>query len=178
MNDYEFTIPLDNIAVYVNQTNTFYCQTQIAMMTRAHNAVVLGSPFFTAFVGLFDTENERLGFAKSTRGLPGNSLECIGTSCAPTSAPIAPEPQPQGNGNHNVRTFLLVLGIVLLVSGCICGIVWYRKRSAQDNIDEERDNRRTKNVKRKKGYSISHEKEDDSDEDDNLSIDYQKPMLN
>lgn len=61
--DYEFTIPLDNIAVYVNQSGTFYCQTQIALVARGTNVIVIGAPFFTAFTGMFDAENERIGFA-------------------------------------------------------------------------------------------------------------------
>lgn len=79
--DYEFHIPLDNIAVYVNQTGTYYCQTQIALLSRTHNAIVLGSAFFTAFTGIFDAENERFGLASSTRTLPGTSLMCIGENC-------------------------------------------------------------------------------------------------
>ena len=57
---YDFSIPLENIATYVNQSDGYFCQTQMALLTKASdNAVVLGSAFFTAFVGIFDTENDR-----------------------------------------------------------------------------------------------------------------------
>lgn len=78
---YEFTIPLENIAVNVNQSGTSYCQTQIALLPNAQNAVILGSAFYTAFVGMFDTENDRIGFANSMRALPGSSIVCHGSSC-------------------------------------------------------------------------------------------------
>ena len=63
INDFDFNIPLENIAVYVNQTDTFYCQAQIALLSQTHNVIVLGSAFYTAFVGIFDTQQKRIGFA-------------------------------------------------------------------------------------------------------------------
>ena len=33
--EYEFSIPLDNMATYVNQSGTFYCQTQIALLAKS-----------------------------------------------------------------------------------------------------------------------------------------------
>ena len=147
-------------------------------MSRSHNAIVLGSAFYTAFVGMFDSENEKVGFAESIRTLPGSSLRCIGKSCEGSSdpTPIAPEDEPlPTKENHNTRMFLVILGFVLLTIMCVIAVVWYRRRATKDE-DEERVTRRAK--KGKKGYTISDEKDDDSDEDDDLSIDYRKPMLN
>ena len=63
IDNYEFVIPLENIAVYVNQTNTFYCQTQIALAKNSENTTILGGAFFTAFFGIFDVDNEKVGLA-------------------------------------------------------------------------------------------------------------------
>ena len=54
MNDVRFDIPLANIAVDVKQQDTTYCQMQIGLLRGSDNSVVLGSAFFTAFVGIFD----------------------------------------------------------------------------------------------------------------------------
>ena len=55
--DYDFTIPLENIAIQVNFFNKTYCHTQIGLLSKSSdNAIVLGAAFFTAFVGIFDTE--------------------------------------------------------------------------------------------------------------------------
>ena len=55
--DYDFTIPLENIAVQSNYLGRDYCHTQIGLLSKSSdNAIVLGAAFFTAFVGIFDTE--------------------------------------------------------------------------------------------------------------------------
>ena len=92
MRNYDFTIPLENIAVYVNQSDAYYCQTQIALLAASSdNAIVLGGAFFTAFVGIFDTENERIGFAESINTLPGSSIKCNKQDCTGAVSPI-PDP--------------------------------------------------------------------------------------
>ena len=180
--NYQYEVPLNNIAAYVNQTGTFYCQAQIALMSRTHNAIVLGGAFFTSFVGMFDTENERVGLAQSAVTLPGSSLKCISNECDTNvdPTPIEPEtptdgPSDDGEGKSKTRMVLIILGLVILTALCVFAVVWYRRKAEKED-DEDRTSRRKKSGK--KGYSISDEKDDDSDEDDNMSIDYKKPMLN
>jgi len=51
------------------------------------NSIVLGGAFYTAFVGFFDVENDKIGFAESNRALPGSSIQCIGNACERTPIP-------------------------------------------------------------------------------------------
>ena len=139
---------------------------------------MLGSAFFTAFVGMFDTENERIGFAESTRTLPGSSIACIGSSCG---APILPtpgtdEPTP-GQGSSATRKNAIFLIIALLIIAiATCAAVYYcKKRSARQKEAEKVHGRQARG---KKGYAMQDEREDDSDEEDNLRVDYAKPMIN
>ena len=93
MGDYDFTLPLENIAIYVNQSDSYYCQTQVALLAASSdNAIVLGSAFFTAFVGIFDTENERIGLAQSINTLPGSSIKCNKGDCS-SSGSVLPDPE-------------------------------------------------------------------------------------
>jgi len=78
---------------------------------------VLGGAFFTAFLGIFDTENERIGFATSARGLPGNTMTCIG-DCN------------EDDGATNFTKYIeeteqiIVVGLAVLIFGVlICFIV-------------------------------------------------------
>ena len=94
---YDFSIPLGNIATYVNQSDAYYCQTQIALLSKSEgNAIVLGSAFFTAFVGIFDTENDRIGFAESINTLPGSSLKCNLADC---TGAVKPSDNPDDSSN-------------------------------------------------------------------------------
>ena len=78
----KFTIPLQNIASYVNVTGEHFCHINIALLNPSDkNAVILGGAFFTAFVGIFDVDGDRLGLAASARALPGSSMICIGNDC-------------------------------------------------------------------------------------------------
>lgn len=87
------------------------------------------------------------------------------------------EPEtPQKGGSTGIKVVLVILGLVLLTIACFLAVIWYKKRASNNDVeDDERETGRSR--KGKRGYSIKDEKEDDSDED-NLSIDYQKPMLN
>ena len=137
MSDYEFTIPLENIAVYANQSGTYYCQMQIGLLRHSSNSVVLGSAFFTAFVGMFDTENDRLGFAESTRPLPGSSIRCVGKSCQstplnPDGTPIEPLPDKETSTTSKNVIFLIIALISIAI--LVCGVVyWCKKRSARES---------------------------------------------
>ena len=165
MNEYDFTIPLQNIAVYVNISGTTYCQTQIALLgPQGDNSIVLGSAFYTAFVGIFDVENGQIGFAESTRALPGSSIRCSGPACQRTPFPEKQAP-PQDSG-ITVKTVLLILGILLVVTSACLGLFLCRKRANQ------RREAGTQQRRGKKGYSISDEREEEDEEglDPNLSI--------
>ena len=72
--------------------------------------------------------------------------------------------------------WILLIAAIVVVGVLVClGIFWYRKRSARD---EEARKIVYRSSKGKKGYSIKDEKEDDdSDGEDDLNIDYAKPML-
>ena len=181
INKHEFTIPLENIATNVKQNGTEYCIMQIGLLSKVQkDAVVMGSAFFTAFVGIFDTQNGRIGFAESTRALPGNSIVCNADDC-PGVVPLEPE-QKVDKPFMNTRSIILVVGLTLIVMAiCIAVVCWKKREASEDDDDfEERLVAQAKKSKKKKkkGYSIRDEKEDDSDEDDNLSIDYEKPGLN
>ena len=108
--DYEFKIPLDNMATYVKQGDTFYCQTQIALLAKTENLIVLGGAFFTSFLGIFDVENERIGFAENRRALPGSSI-----SYRPSDI-VKPEP------TTNMEYVLVATIVASVVAGLlICG---------------------------------------------------------
>ena len=167
MNEYDFTIPLQNIAVYIHakDSDTAYCQTQIALLgPQGDNSIVLGSAFYTAFVGIFDVENGQIGFAESTRALPGSSIRCAGPACQRTPFPEEQAP-PRGSGIP-VKTVLLILGILLVVTSACLGLFLCRKRA------KERREAATQQRRGKKGYSIRDEREEDDEEglDPNLAI--------
>ena len=128
--DYEFTIPLDNMATYVNMSGTFYCQTQIALLPKTENSVILGGAFFTSFLGIFDVENERIGLAESSRALPGSSIKCTGATCRPVHA-VKPKSQ-----TRDIPNTLVYIVIVSIITGLlVCGIIsWcrYKKRAERN----------------------------------------------
>ena len=74
--DYAFSIPLDNMATYVNRSGDFYCQTQIALLAKSKATVQLGGAFFTSFLGIFDVENNRIGLSENSRALEGSFMSC------------------------------------------------------------------------------------------------------
>ena len=85
---------------------------------------MLGGAFFTAFTGMFDIENEKIGFAQSTRTLPGSFLKCIDDRCENETGLLPPEDRnPSGSGK--IGAILLISGILILSLVCLIGIVWY-----------------------------------------------------
>ena len=170
MNDYDFTIPLENIAVYVNQTNTFYCQTQIALITQDQNTVVLGGAFYTAFVGIFDVENDKIGFAESTRALPGSSLLCTTCSSSDGQGGTRPPlpgtvPNEPSDGKSNVKLIVLIAAIVVVCVLVCLGVVYCRKKG-QEEQEHQSKKVNDRKARGKKGYTLQEEKEDDSDGED------------
>ena len=84
--NHKFTIPLQNIASYVNVSDHYFCHINVAMLNPSdENAVILGSAFFTSFVGIFDVDGDRLGLAASARALSGNSITCVSDCQAESS---------------------------------------------------------------------------------------------
>jgi len=140
MNDYDFTIPLENIAVYVNQTDkhthtVYFCQTQIALLAQSDKAVVLGAAFYTAFTGMFDTENDKIGFAESTRALPGSSIQYSKEAGKKDPVtPVGPDgpPSHHSKSSGNAKIILIILALVILVVLIICGTVWWRRRAERN----------------------------------------------
>ena len=128
INDYDFTIPLDNMAVYVNQSGTFYCQTQIALLSKSENSIILGGAFFTSFLGIFDVENDRMGLAESTRALPGSSIVCAGDSCRPYSI-IKPDSQI-GNIPNSI-VYLMIGSVLTGILICVSILLCKRKKRAE-----------------------------------------------
>ena len=166
MNEYDFTIPLQNIAVYANATGTLYCQTQIALLgPQGEDAIVLGGAFYTAFVGIFDVENGQIGFAESTRALPGSSIRCSGPACR--STPFPGTQGPPEESAITVKTVLLVVGILLVLTSVCLGLRLCRKRAK-----ERREAAAAQQRRGKKGYSIRDEREEEDEEelDPNLAI--------
>ena len=136
MKDYDFTIPLENIAVYVNQSDAYYCQTQIALLaSSSDNAIVLGSAFFTAFVGIFDTENGSIGFAESINTHPGSSIKCNKQECTGSVQPLPNNPDHKGVEDTSHKATWVLLAALLVVGAIIAGLVvfYIRKRQAQRN---------------------------------------------
>merc|ERR1712110_227396 len=128
MDDYEFIIPLENIAVYVNQTGSMYCQTQIALLRHSDNAFVLGGAFFTSFVGIFDVDNERLGFAESVRALPGNSIQCTGPSCGFLGGNPDDSDSTNKSGRNALIALLILASMIATILVCF-GLYQWRKKS-------------------------------------------------
>ena len=136
----------------------------MALLPNVRNGVVLGAPFFTAFVGMFDTENERIGFANSMRAMSGTSIACIGETCD-TDHTGGSDGQEEPHDSTVMTTAMVFLcGAVLVLCIVICASVCIFKRRTEREIDDRRVERRKQ--RGAKGYSISDEKEDDSDEEE------------
>ena len=152
------------------------------MSKSSDNAIVMGSAFFTAFVGIFDTENDRLGFAESIYTLPGSSIKCNKADCTDTDGTIIPSPEPeapdQSNQESNEQLSLILSIVFFFAAAIIIGIFvyWFRKKNSSTS------SRRLESVSwergKKRGYGIDDEKEDDSDEESDLRIEHARPMLN
>lgn len=170
MHGIEFTVPLRNMAVhtYMKQEKTTYCSTQISLLRDSQNTIVLGGAFYAQFVGVFDAENELIGFAESVRALPGSTMKCFGLDC-PADQIITP--------GFNTMLFLEEFAAITLTISAVLIItlvVRCRLRArAEKKSQAEREISRSKSGKR--GYTINDEKEDDESDDEELTIDHQKP---
>lgn len=96
---------------------------------------MLGAAFFTAFVGMFDTENDRIGFAESTRALPGSSLKCVGKTCKGTGPPSPDDDGsvPGEKSSSSAGVVLLIIALVVVTILVVLGVLWYRNRSSRNN---------------------------------------------
>lgn len=174
INDYEFTIPLDNMAVYVNQSGTFYCQTQIALLAKSDNSIILGGAFFTSFLGIFDVENDRMGLADNARGLPGSSIVCKGPSCKPYSSIRQP-----GTGNiPNAIIYVIIasilIGVLIFLTISCCRMK--KKRAAKK---KEAELLVHQGSERRRGYGLNDEREEEYEDNlEAISLDEtEKPTL-
>ena len=95
----------------------------------------MGSAFFTAFVGIFDTENDRLGFVESIYTLPGSSIKCNKADCTGIDGEIAPSPEPEdpdkSNDESHEELTLILLALFALAASIIIGIFvyWFKKKN-------------------------------------------------
>ena len=163
-------IPLENIAVYVNQTNTFYCQTQIALAKNSDNTIILGGAFFTAFLGIFDVENDKVGLANSVRALDGSYISCTGSDCADLGA-VSPSHFPESKSLVVITLVSVAIFISILL--CVCCIKIKKRRKLQQEAQLVHS---FIEGKHRPGYSIQDEKVDDadSDESDTVRLDMEK----
>jgi len=160
INDVEFTIPLENMVAYVNQTrDTMYCQMQIAALPNSENDVILGGAFFTAFVGIFDVENDRIGFAQSTRALPGSSM-CPWPGCDAVTE-VKPEEKTEHHTKASTRNALIALIILLVIIALLLTVYCLacRKRALRPDQTFQMDT-------------------DHDDQEEALNVDYEKPTVN
>ena len=114
--------------MYVNQTNTFYCQTQIALAKNSDNTIILGGAFFTAFIGIFDVDNDKVGLANSVRALDGSSISCVGNDCSDLGA-VSPSYLPESKSL--VAITLVCVAIFVSILLCICCIKIKKRRKLQ-----------------------------------------------
>jgi len=107
---------------------------QIGLLENSDNSFVLGAAFFTAFVGIFDTENDQIGFAESTRALPGSSMRCVKNcrgSADPDDKPIGPDPEEEPSYYSTKNMVFLIIALVVIAI-LVCGAVyWCKKRSSR-----------------------------------------------
>ena len=152
---------------------------QIGLLEKSDNSFVLGAAFFTAFVGIFDTETGQIGFAESTRALPGSSMRCLkncGGPDDPDDKPIGPDPNEEPSYYTTKNAVFLIIALVV-IAVLVCGAVyWCRKRSSNSR-DAQVGQGRSKRGK-KKGYSMQDERDDDSDEEESIAPRYAKPRIN
>ena len=173
MHGLEFTVPLNNMAVhaYYKQDQKTYCQTQIALLKDSKPTVVLGGAFYAQFVGVFDVENMLIGFAESVRALPGSTMRCFGQEC-----PKDQIMKPRFNWKLFFEEYVVItltLSAILVLFLCLrCKLRSMAEKKQQSEREVARSNAG------RRGYSIRDEREDDDSDDDELTIDHQKPTLN
>ena len=111
----------------------------MALLTKASdNAIVLGSAFFTAFVGIFDTENDRIGFAESINTLPGALLTCSKGDCAaavgPNSGTDSDSAQIPAGETSWILLVVLLVAATLIIFLFVC---WYRRKKSRGGESPE-----------------------------------------
>ena len=112
----------------------------MALMTKASdNSIVLGSAFFTAFVGIFDTENDRIGFAESINTLPGASLTCNKADCTTAVGPNPDSDTDSGNQLPAGETSWILLVVLLVAATLIIFlfVCWYRRKRSSGGESPE-----------------------------------------
>ena len=141
----------------------------MALLPNVKSGVVLGAPFLTAFVGMFDSENKRLGFANSMRALPGSTIVCLGGDCNTDHTKGGDDQTDPEEDKHVLTTAIVFLvGAFIVLFIVICASICMFKRMTERDLYERRVERRTS--RGHKGYAIEDEREDDSSEEEEVSI--------
>lgn len=115
---------------------------------------------------MFDTENERLGFANSMRALPGSAIICVGDSCDTDHTKDGDQTEPEDEKHLFTTAVIFLVGAVLVLCMVICASVCIFKRRTERDLYERRVERRSS--KGHKGYAIEDEREDDSSEEEKV----------
>jgi len=85
----KFTIPFQNLVMQSTISNLPYCNLFIVQnYNNDQNVLELGDPFFSAFLPVFDVDNEMMGLAIASRGIEGSTIEDV-TPADPTSNSVA-----------------------------------------------------------------------------------------
>ena len=86
ISDYKFSIPFSNLVQQVTPSGTTRIDCDLFIVQNYNNAsdddpnvLEIGDPFFSAFLPVFDVENELLGLALASRAVEGSSIELVVT---------------------------------------------------------------------------------------------------
>lgn len=75
LGDYNFTIPLENIASNTTYNGRVDCDLYLTQLKNTtENMIRLGDPFFSSFLPVFNVDKDMLGLALSARSYPGSAM--------------------------------------------------------------------------------------------------------
>ena len=102
------------------------------------------------------------------RALPGSAINCVGDSCDTDHTRDGDQTEPEEDKHLFTTAVVFLAGAVLVLCIVICASVLIFKRRTERDLYERRVERRTS--RGQKGYSIEDEREDDSSEEEKVSI--------
>lgn len=152
--NYDFTIPINNLLVDIEHNNKEYCQAQIAESSNKQDWI-LGDAFFTQFTGIFDIEKDKIGLATNVAHSEGSTMECA----------------------YNCSTIVLLeVGAIFSVAVAALALILLCERMRKQNRQMVREKEEERLLARKekglRGYDIDDERE----EDDELSDEEEKDV--